>query len=117
MPTMKNSSNPSQALKDLALAQNNLRDLPKNHTLDGNQTNRLNLLQSQMATQVKAAIGSYNTGANIAGVPCNGTTSHPINSTSTNIQPSSIVAVQAGSGSTVLFALGSDGVVYQVTTQ
>ena len=111
------SSNPSQALKDLASAQNNLRDLQKTHTLDGNQTNRWNLLQSQMATQVKAAIGSYNTEAKIAVVPCNGTTSHPINTTSTNIQPSSIAAVQAGNGSTVLFALGPDGVVYQLTNQ
>ena len=111
------SSNPSQALKDLASVQNNLRDLQKNHTLDGNQTNKLNMLQGQMATQVKAAIGSYNTGAKIAVVPCNGTTSHPINTTSTNIQPSSIVAVQSGNGSTVLFALGPDGVVYQVTNQ
>ena len=113
------SSNPPQALKDLASAQNNLRDLQKAHTLDSNQTNRWNMLQSQMATQVKAAIGSYNTGAKIAVLPCHGTTSHSINTTSTNIQPSSIAAVhvQAGNGSTVLFALGPDGVVYKVTNQ
>ncbi len=111
------SPNPPQALKDLALAQNNLRDLQKTHTLDSNQTGRLNMLQSQMAIQVKAAIGSYNTGAKIAVVPCHGTTSHSINTTSTNIQPSSIAAVRAGNGSTVLFALGPDGVVYQVTNQ
>ena len=111
------ASNPSQALRDLASAQNDLRDLQKNHTLDSSQNAKLSMLQSEMVTQVKTAITSYNSGAKIAVVPCKGTTSQAINTTSTNIQPLSIAPVQASNASPVLFALGPDGGVYQVTTQ
>lgn len=99
------ATNPSLALTDLATARNTLQGLPNSQ--------QLSTLQSQLVTQVNAAIGVYDTTAKITTLPCsnNGSTSSTINLPGTsqqNAQPQSIAAVQDGQ-STLLFSLGSDG--------
>lgn len=110
------AANPSQALKDLSSAQNSLRDLQKNHTLDDTQTSKLNQLQSQLVAQVKTAISNYNAHAQIVQLPCQATSSNLINMLSINTVPQSIASVGYGKG-IALFSLGGDGGLYQLTTQ
>lgn len=106
------SANPSQALNDLAVAQSSLRDLQKNHQLDSNQSGQLSSLQNQMVAQVKSAIVTYNSLSKIFTLPCNSSSSTPINPPNPTIQTVSLASVQYPKG-TVLFTLGADKLLYQ----
>jgi serine/threonine protein phosphatase PrpC len=110
------NTNPSLALKDLAAAQSTLRDVQKNHQLNSDQSSQFNSLQSQMVTQVKAAIVQYNKTAKIYTLPCNNTTNTPINLPGPTTQASSLASVQYAKG-TMLFTLGADGSLYQFSGQ
>ncbi len=105
---------PAQALKDLSSAQSTLNNLPK--PLNGGQVSTLASLQNSLETQVKTAIGQYNTSANIAVLPCSSTTTSQITSTGTT--PQSIVSVEySNNKNTALFTLGQDGAIYGLSNQ
>ncbi len=108
--------NPSQALKDLATAQSMMRDLQKNNQLDSSQASQFAGLQNQMVSQVKFAIGTYNNSAKIFMLPCTNTTATPVNAPSSTTQASGLASVQYAKGA-VLFSLGADGALYQLSGQ
>ena len=107
-------SNPAQALKNLASAQSSLQELQRNHQLDPTQTGQFNTLQKQLVTETQTAIGLYNTQSKIDVLPCSGTVMTPLNAASAKVQTTSMTAVSYNNG-TLLFALGSDGSLYQLT--
>lgn len=110
------ASNPSQALKTLATAQSNLQDLQKNHQLDADQTSQFTSLRGQLVQQTNAAIASYNTQSKIYSLPCNGSAYTPVHPSSSGARAASIAAVRNGK-STLFFALGTDGALYQLSGQ
>ena len=108
---------PTSALKTLSTAQSNLRDVQKNHQLDGTQQQRVTQLQDNLVTQVKAAISAYNQNAKIFVLPCSDTSTHSINNTSTQTISQSIAWAQDPAKNLVRYTLAQDGALYQVNNQ
>ncbi len=76
------SSNPTQALRDLASAQQQLQNLKQNYSLNANQSSQLNSLQNQLVSDAKSAILQYNQKGLITLLPC--TSSAPTSDLNTN---------------------------------
>jgi serine/threonine protein phosphatase PrpC len=114
--TQARGQSPTKALITLSNAQHSLQTLQKNHQLDSSQMLQFNTLQTQLAAQTRAAIASYNTQSKIFSLPCSGSTNAPVNPSSGGVQAASIAAVQNGK-SALLFALGTDGALYQLSGQ
>ncbi len=110
-------TNPTQALHDLASAQNNLHALPSG-SLTSTQRQKVARLQGNLATVVQSAITRYNQQSAITLLTC--TNAPPaLNTGSSGVQQAQITTVQAPNSPPVLYALGTDaqgknGKVYQV---
>jgi serine/threonine protein phosphatase PrpC len=112
-------TNPTQALHDLASAQNTLHMLPGG-SLTSTQQQKVMSLQGNLTTAVQSAIISYNQLSAITLLTCSNTLS-PLNTGSTGVQQVQITAVKAPNAPPVLYVLGADaqgknGEVYQVSS-
>ncbi len=112
-------TNPTQALHDLASAQNMLHTLPGG-SLTSTQQQKVVSLQGNLTTAVQSAITSYNQVSAIMPLTCSNTLS-PLNTGSTGVQQAQISTVQAPNASPVLYVLGEDaqgknGKVYRVSS-
>lgn len=103
------SRNPSQALQDLAQAQQKLQNLQKNYTLDDSAHTQLTDLQSQLVSETKTAITNYDQTALITLLPC--TTSTPSTLTQGNAQTLALLQNSGG-----YYALGQGGKIYQLNS-
>nr|HET6902970.1 Stp1/IreP family PP2C-type Ser/Thr phosphatase [Ktedonobacteraceae bacterium] len=107
------ATNPTLALADLANAQKMLRSVQQNNSFSDAQHHKaLGLLQGDLTRSVQQAITSYNKQSAITALCSSNVTGTPLNIASTAPQPSAIAMVQ-GKSSTLLYALGTDGKVYQ----
>ncbi len=116
--TGQTTSNPALALKNLANAQSTLQTLQRNHQLDSGQTIQFNTLQNQLVNQTRAAIASYNAQSSIFALPCLNSAQVPVSAATTSpgttkVLASSLASVTSDKG-LLLFALGSDGALYQL---
>jgi serine/threonine protein phosphatase PrpC len=111
------AAGPMSALKTLSTVQATLRDVQRNHQLDGTQLQRATQLQNELVTQVKAAISAYNQQAHIFVLPCSHTSTHSINNTSTQTNSQAITWAQDPAKNLVLYTLAQDGVLYRVNSQ
>jgi serine/threonine protein phosphatase PrpC len=107
-------SDPASALKTLSIAQKSLGDVQSNHQLDSAQMNRVADLQDQLVSQVNAAIAFYNTTASITVLPC---LSKPVNNSSTQTHPQSIVYGQNAKSEPFLYSLAQDNNLYEINKQ
>jgi len=103
------SRNPSQALQDLAQAQQKLQNLQKNYTLDDSAHTQLTNLQGQLVSETKTAITNYDQTAQITLLPC--TTSTPSALTQGNAQTLALLQNSGG-----YYALGQDNKIYQLNS-
>ena len=103
------SRNPSQALQDLAQAQQKLQNLQKNYTLSDSAHTQLTNLQSQLVSETKTAITNYDQTAFITLLPC--TTSTPSALTQGNAQTLALLQNSGG-----YYALGQDNKIYQLNS-
>lgn len=103
------SHSPAQALRDLSSAQQKLRNLQANYTLNASDNTQLTSLQNQIVTGAKSAITLYNQQAQIALLPCP-------NSTPSSLSQGTVstLALITGNSSTLYYALGQDGKIYQL---
>jgi serine/threonine protein phosphatase PrpC len=112
------TTNPSQALSDLSLAQNSLRSVQKKYQLDSTQSQSLSQLQNNLVVTTKTAITQYNKLANITSLSCiSGATAVPIDTTSTHTQVQSLIPVLQGKTTIIWYASGKNGNLYQLTSQ
>src|SRR5437667_703692 len=109
------ATNPTAALHDLASAQTTLRSLQKTTLTNAQSAKVMRLLQTDLPTQVRAAITSYNAHAAITSLPCPGTLSLPLNVGTTGTQPKTLAPVQHN-GQRLLYALGPHHTLYTVAT-
>jgi len=107
------TSNPTQALNDLASAQNMLQAMPDNPL---NHTQYKQLTQ-QLMTTLQAAIVSYNVHASITSLCPAIASPTPISTGSTGTQAQRLAVVQQSSGATLRYALGQDSKLYQLNSQ
>ncbi len=108
--TSEAAKNPAQALRDLASAQQKLRDLKQNDTLNPDASAQLISLQNQLVSATKAAIIQYNQSGLITLLPC--TSSAPTINLNTNTARS--LAVLNANSSSQTYTLGQDGKIYQL---
>ncbi|HLX40463.1 MAG TPA: Stp1/IreP family PP2C-type Ser/Thr phosphatase, partial [Ktedonobacteraceae bacterium] len=113
------STNPTQALNDLASAQQKLLAIPGN-SLTSTQQQTVASLRGSLTHVVQSAITSYNQQSAITLLTCT-TTPPTLNTVSTGVQQAQITTVQAPNAPPVLYALGTDtqgknGKVYQVSS-
>ncbi len=111
------TSNPSQALADLASAQKSLQGVQKNSQLDIGQSRTYTQLQNTLVTTTKNAIAQYNKMANITLLACIGATAHPISNTSTQTEIQSAFPVSNSKGAVFWYASGKNGKLYQLNSQ
>lgn len=105
-------NHPTQALQDLATAQQQLYTL---QNLDANANARLTSLQTQLVTETKTAITTYNQGAKIALLPCTNTTPNTLNANTAGAQGQTATVLQLQKDGPVLYyILGMDGNIYQL---
>lgn len=107
-------SDPASALKTLSTAQKSLGDVQSNHQLDGAQMQRVTALQNQLVSQVNAAIAIYNTTAGITVLSCQ---PNPVNNSSTQTHPQSIVYGQNAKNEAFLYSLALDKNLYEINKQ
>ena len=112
-------TNPTQALHDLATAQNTLHAL-RNGSLTSTQQQKVTSLQNNLATVAQSAITNYNQQSAITLLRCTNIPS--LNTGSSGVQQAQITTVQTPNGPPLLYALGTDaqgknGKVYQVSNQ
>lgn len=106
------NNHPAQALQDLATAQQQLATL---QNLDTNASTHLASLQTQLVSETKTAITTYNQGAKIAQLPCTNTAPSPLNDGTTGTQSQAVTVLQLQKGGSVLYyILGNDGKIYQL---
>jgi len=105
------TKDPARALQNLSQAQ---KQLQKTHgyLLDAGSQTRLTTLESQLVSETKTAITTYNQTAKIALLPCPG--SPPTSNGTPDIQ--ALILAQIKKENIFTYALGQDGKVYQVVT-
>ncbi len=108
-------SNPGQALQNLASAQQQLRNLQQNHTLDTNSSTRLVALQSQLVSETKIAITNYNQLAKISLLPCANITPNNLNTGTTGTLIQDVTSLQ-NNDAVLYYALGQDGKIYDLVS-
>lgn len=108
------AGNPAQALQNLARAQQQMRSL-QGMSLNGSDVARLASLQSQLVSETKAAITSYNTAAKISSVPCAGTVPSSITSGPAKTQVQAMALIENNSA-LLYYALGQNGQIYQLAS-
>jgi serine/threonine protein phosphatase PrpC len=91
------SSNPTTALKELALARTKLISIPS-ASFNTTQQTRLKNLQSKLTGTVQQAAIAYNHQYKIASLPCVSTTNVAITSNNTAIQANDVAVVQDTTG-------------------
>ncbi len=109
--------NPGKALQDYASAQSILRSVQQNGSLTSDQQKQLSQLQSALTTGVRTAVSTYNTNSVITSLPCNTSTtppSHEISDGTTSTHAKSLALVQQN-GKNLLYALGLDNKLYQIS--
>jgi len=107
------ATNPIAALADLANAQKILRSVQQDSSFSDTQRNKaLGLLQGDLTHGVQNAITNYNKQSAITALCSTNATGILLNTGSTGPQPSAIAMVQ-GKSTTIMYALGADGKVYQ----
>src|SRR6266568_3524783 len=111
------SASPSSALKDLASTQKTLADVQKSYQLNDAQTQQLAQLQKELVDHVQHAISAYNQQAKIYVLPCNNSTSHPIDNTSSHTSPESIAFADGFTSNPYIYTLGLNNLLYQVNSQ
>jgi serine/threonine protein phosphatase PrpC len=107
-------NDPTSALTTLSNAQKMLAGVQKTYQLNDTQMHRLTQLQKDLVGHVQHAITVYNQAAKINVLPCN-STSHPIDNTSTNTTPESIVFSDGSMSRPFLYILGQDSHLYRIT--
>ena len=105
--------NPSQALQDYASAQTLLRSVQQNTALTSDQKKLLSQLLSELNTGVRTAVTTYNTSFAITSLPC-GNPSSSSRAISTGTPVKTIALVQQNKQN-LLYALGQDSKLYQMT--
>ncbi len=105
----ESSSHPTQALHDLATAQQQLRTL---QNLDSSDNTRLLSLQTRLVTATKTAITSYNQAANIALLPCTNLTPSTL-TRGAGVPPAQAATVLQINGPDLYYTLGQDGKIYE----
>ncbi|HWZ19845.1 MAG TPA: Stp1/IreP family PP2C-type Ser/Thr phosphatase [Ktedonobacteraceae bacterium] len=114
--TNVSSESPSSALKTLATTQKALTDVQSKYQLNGAQMQRLTQLQNELVGNVQHAISAYNQDAKINLLLCN-SSKHPIDNTSTNTSPESIVFADGFTSNPFLYTLGLDNHLYRINGQ
>ncbi|HYX49840.1 MAG TPA: Stp1/IreP family PP2C-type Ser/Thr phosphatase, partial [Ktedonobacteraceae bacterium] len=110
-------NDPASALTTLSSAQKMLADVHKNYQLSDAQGQRFTELQNTLVGDVQHAITVYNQEAKINQLACTNTsTNHPIDNTSTNTSPESIVFANGSTSNPFLYTLGLDNHLYRITT-
>jgi serine/threonine protein phosphatase PrpC len=110
------AANPAAALHDFATAQTGLRALLTDSLTNDQHSKVLRLLQVDVTSGVQAAISSYDSKAAIASLPCTGVSAtSPLNIGTTGTQVKTITLVPGKDGHAMLFAIGQDSKVYQVS--
>jgi serine/threonine protein phosphatase PrpC len=110
-------TDPTSALKTLAIAQNTLADVQKNYQLNGAQQLQMANLQQKLVTHVKAAIIAYNIQATIFVLPCSNTSTQPLNNGSTLTYPQSIAFAADPKGAPFLYTLAQNNGLYEINSQ
>ena len=109
------SRNPTSALHDLATAQSSLHALLQDSSLsDAQHKSVLHLLQNELATSVQTAIMTYNAQSSIMLLCASNATTNAINDGTTGTQAKIITQVK-GKSAALVYALGMDNTLYQVT--
>ncbi len=108
------ASDPASALMALSTAQKSLGDVQNNHQLDGAQMQRVTDLQGRLVSKVNTAIATYNHNANITVLPC---LPKPVNNSSTQTHPQSIVYGQNAKNEAFLYTLAQDNNLYLINNQ
>ena len=108
-------NNPMQALQNLATAQGQLQNMSKNYSLDASDSSKLSELQTQLVSETRAAITTYNQAAQIALLPC--TTSTPNNLNNGATQAQTVAVIQNPLNNTTSpYVLAKDNRIYQLTS-
>ena len=110
------SESPSSALKTLATTQKTLASVQKKYQLNDAQMQRLTQIQHDLVGHVQQAISIYNQQAKINVLPCNSSSS-PIDNTSSNTSPESIVYADGFTSNPFLYTLGLNNLLYQINSQ
>ena len=105
--------NPSKALQDYANAQTLLRNVQQNSALTSDQERLVSQFLSELNAGVRTAVITYNTSSAITSLPCGNPppSSHAI-STGTPVRT---IALVQQNGKNLLYALGLDSKLYQMT--
>lgn len=107
--------NPSKALQDYASAQGILRHVQQSSSLTSDQQQHVNQLQNELTTGVRIAVSTYNMQSSIISLPCSTTPlSHEISNGTTGTHAKTIALVQQN-GKKLLYALGQDKKLYQMS--
>lgn len=107
------ANSPAAALVDLASAQKQLRFVQQNSSFSDTQRQKaLGILQGDLTRGVQQAITNYDKQSAITALCSTNVTGTALNIGSTGSPPSAIAMVQ-GKTSTIMYALGADGKVYQ----
>src|SRR6266702_1352780 len=105
--------NPSKALQDYDNAQTLLRNVQQNSALTSDQERLVSQFLSELNAGVRTAVITYNTSSAITSLPCGNPppSSHAI-STGTPVRT---IALVQQNGKNLLYALGLDSKLYQMT--
>ena len=116
--TTNPSPNPKLALQYLATAQSELQSLQGNSSLTDTQKNQLTkLLYDDLKASVVTAVNVYNQQAFIVPASCINPASSLLNTGSTGATVTNIVTVLGPkSGNTLFYALGSNNILYQLSS-
>ena len=108
------TTNPANALSDLASAQKLLRSVQQNNSFSDTQRHKaLQLLQGDLTIGVQNAIRNYDRQSSIAPLCSTNSSFSTLSLGTTGTQPKAIALVQ-GKTNPFLYALGADGTVYLV---
>ncbi|BCL83319.1 serine/threonine-protein phosphatase [Ktedonobacteria bacterium brp13] len=112
----ESTSNPTQALRDLSLAQAQLHDTV-NVSLDSAQTTQFQQLQQNLVASTRQALTNYNKLSLITTVPCAGSLPSPVsNVDNQSVHIVTTAMVKSDTTHVQTFALGSDNMVYLLNT-
>jgi len=110
----ESTSNPTQALRDLSVAQAQLHNTVS-VSLDSAQTTQFHQLQQTLVASTRQALTNYNKQATITAIPCAGSLPLPVSSVD-NVHIVTTAMVKSDPKHVQTFALGNDNTVYLLNT-